>query len=142
MSHETTPHSSPAHYATPASTRAAVRKLHYTEIDLSMYDNPRLKSYKEVEVEKEGGEKGEGQKVRGVASEEREESRHRRRQRHGGERKARKKLPHEEILVYVGKEWKELVAEVRNTVECIPSSPSSLHLAIALALATNPSLAL
>lgn len=98
--HETTPHTSPAHYATPASARSAVRKLRYTEIDISMYDNPKLMSYKGIEEEEVGGVKEEGE----------ESKRGRRKHR---DRRVRNKSPHEEILVFVGNEWKDLAKEVR-----------------------------
>ena len=70
-----------------------------------MYDNPRLRSYGGSEESGRGQEEVDGPK------ESREENRHQKKHRHRRERE-RKKLPHEEILLLVGQEWKDLAIEV------------------------------
>ena len=99
----------PSHYATPASARAAVKKVRYAEIDVSLYDNPRLKPHKE-EVD---GAKEEGEEVVMEEGGEVEASGSVRRQRNEMEmQQERGTMPHERLLLYVGQEWKELVTEV------------------------------
>lgn len=97
---ETTPHTSPSHYATPSSARSAVKKFRYTEIDVSLYDNPRLKPHPLTE--------GVGQDVGGA----RDVSKY---ERHNyKEVKVKKTSLHEDILMFVGQEWRDLAVEVRK----------------------------
>lgn len=105
-SHNNTPYASPSHYATPTSARMAVKKrVRYAKIDIDLYDNPRLKSYKGLAGESERPE-GEG-----LGEESREHREHHK------DLKARKYLPHEKLLLFVGQEWKDLVVEVRGTMK-------------------------
>ena len=59
------------------------------------------------------GAESEGGVAMGGAKEEGEEPGHKR-HRHREHRKRKKKTPHEEILAFVGREWKDLTVEVRN----------------------------
>lgn len=115
-SHDVTPYTSPSHYATPSSVRSTMR---YTEIDVSLYDNPRLKSHKEEDVDMGKGE-GEG------AEPETQRHRHRKPK---VKPKVRKNWPHEELLLFVGKEWKDLTVEVTiYRMESTPAQYTSLYL--------------
>ena len=98
-SRNATPYTSPSHYATPASARSAIKKVRYTEIDVSLYDNPRLRQHKGG-VGEPGVQEGEGA----------EPLDHKQQKK---EKKLRKSLPHEELLLFVGREWKDLAVEVR-----------------------------
>ena len=77
--------------------------MRYAEIDISLYDNPRLKSYKGLADEAAGRSEGEGSG---------EESGGGRKERK--KHKAKRKLPHEKLLLFVGQEWKDLIVEVRT----------------------------
>lgn len=109
-SRDITPYTSPSHYATPSSIRSTVKRVRYTEIDVSLYDNPRLKSYREGDEEEEEVVqvvgKGEGL---GAGP----ETQKRRRHGDGKVKLAKQNWPHEELLLFVGQEWKDLAVEVR-----------------------------
>ena len=83
--------------------------MRYTEIDVSLYDNPRLKSYKEEDDDDDVGNRVPGQGVGQGEEPETQQHRHR-----NLKSKPKRNLPHEELLLFVGKEWKDLAVEVRN----------------------------
>ena len=89
---------SPSHYDVPPSARLAPTKFRYTEIDVSLYDNPRLRSYSETNDGEGGNEEV------GVVKEDTKKL------------KKKKALPHEEILIHVGKEWKDLKIDVSSSM--------------------------
>lgn len=82
---------------------AVKKRVRYAKIDVALYDNPRLMSYKGLAGEA-GRPEGEGS---GEESGEHKE--------HHKEPRVKKRLmPHEELLLFVGQEWKDLVVEVSH----------------------------
>ena len=76
---------------------AKPKRIHYTEIDVSIYDNPKLKNTS-CNTVTEGEWPG--------------RSPERSRREKKKKKKKSKKLLHEELLIFVSKEWKDLEMDV------------------------------
>ena len=100
--HTSPAHISPSHYADPPSRQKPAKPKHvrYTEIDVSINDNPKIKNT---------SLKGSG--TEGVEQEARQNNSPKIIRRKKKEHKQKRPL-HEDLLVFVSKEWKDLEIDV------------------------------
>ncbi len=100
--HTSPAHMSPSHYAIPPSRRkpAKPKRVRYTEIDVSIYDNPKIRNTSFKGSGMEGAEQEAGQDISPEIV-----------RRKKKEHKQKRPL-HEDLLVFVSKEWKDLEIDV------------------------------
>ena len=99
------PSPTPQHYAVPPirslhTKPAKPKRIHYTEIDVSLYDNPKLNSMEAVAGQ---GEMSANPLVKG--------------KQENGTKKKKRRLLHEDLLVFVCREWKDLDMEVHTALQ-------------------------